>query len=70
MLFVRLELNNQDSISAQAADLKILFSAVVKILEESKSEKDVLFFLDDVNLLHKESQRVLGQEGHQVGLFF
>jgi hypothetical protein len=68
-LALRLDVKSENSLSAKAGKLKLMFKSLLILLEENVKQKDVLFVVDDIKLLHNECLSVLGNEGHQVFTF-
>ena len=52
--------------SEKASKIKLMFRSIITMLKELKSSENVLFLLDDLNLIHKEIQGAFEGDGHQV----
>ena len=52
--------------SEKASKIKLMLRAIITVLRELKSSENVLFLLDDLNIIHKEIQGTFEGDGHQV----
>lgn len=52
--------------SEKVSKMRLMFRSVLTVLRDLKRSGNVLFLLDDVNLMHKETIGAFGDSGHQV----